>query len=149
MNSQETDIKKELNREYYQKHKEQIKEQCRKWKQDHPEQHRAYSRKYYQDHPEMKQKQREYNHCPEVKQHRNERLKKYYQRPEIKLKRNARQNALNIPLETQCLKCNSTKDLQRAHLDYQYSKLVFTLCRDCHFKFEHIKFPEEYYILGD
>jgi hypothetical protein len=114
-------------REYYQKHKEHIKENVRDWYANHPERCKEYAREYRKQHPE-KSMEYYYRHpekCRElVKQYRQE-------HPEI-IK--AQNKARCCPLLSYCQfgSCESTKNLQRAHLDYDYPLEVVTFCARHH-----------------
>ena len=104
---------RDYQKNYYKTHREQMKDRVRKYH----ETHRKEDREYKKEHPEQL---REYN-------------KKFrLEHPEIVKADNLAY--YHCPLGSVCEfgSCGSTKNLQRAHMDYDYPLEVLTFCAKHH-----------------
>lgn len=98
----------------------------KKYRKEHPEIHI----KYRTSHPESNRKavtKYQKNHPETVKEYK----KKYRKNNPEKTKAERLAN-YHIPLASNCLRCGSTENLQRAHMDYNKPLDVLILCAKCH-----------------
>ena len=102
---------------YYQGHKIRILEQSRQWSETHPERKLEINRKHAEQRREGRRQWRE-NFPERVKaEHLLVNLKKY-------------------PLADKCEFCDSTKNLEHGHIDYDYPELYLTVCHACNCSME-------------
>lgn len=150
-----------VKRDWYLKHKQQVKDATKKFAKNNPEKVKAYYKKYATNNPEKVKETKtryELNNPEKVKQskrlyqlnHRKQirnKLKEWRaNHPEkVKISRDkyphkikARGITQRVPMEKSCEICGSIKNLQRHHWRYDKPRLVNTLCSYCH-SIQHLK----------
>lgn len=94
---------KEYNREYRRKHSQKYRELKKRWKQKNPERHSKHNLRHARKYPE---RMRIYSRI------------RYY--PEL------------YPLDSECVFCGATENLERGHLDYEDEGFNYlTVCHEC------------------
>lgn len=125
-------------KEYRAKNKEQIKEQTKKYLEKNIEKIKKRRKQYYERNAEHFT---EYRQRPEVKERKKkwkmenreyvgEEQKKHAKKYPEKIK--ARNMARQLPLDSICQICKSTRNLQKHHWRYDKPLLVATMCSPCH-----------------
>ena len=95
------------------------KEYHRKYRQEHPEIYREATKKWRKNHPEK---------ASETHRKVNNTYRKNH--PEIKKAQHLAE--YHCLLDSKCLRCGSTENLERHHPDYLEPLWVQTLCISCH-----------------
>lgn len=121
---------REYSRQWYKRNLERERAKRKTYREAHLEETRKRTRQYHISHRELERERgKQY-----YKEHREEVLARMNS---YQLKRHkdyeARYKArYAVPLESQCLLCGSTKNLERHHPNYAEPLKVLTLCHTCH-----------------